>query len=387
MGDGVRGMLVFGDSLEGLEGQSCCVTMRVWRTFLTPTFQKGNVKLELWFDWWCNLWEVFTSLRQPDPCWVAEAPEWGVFVSFAVLDLWKDRRAPTLSLLLLWLVGRRRPRRLCRGPRSLNWAKAQAGKLRRRKLRRRKAPCNRPPSPFAPAGSRSFRGADAVRGAVQCAAIWVLVVVGSELGRSAPHALGCVLFRDAELLGVGLLRGLCRLRRGGRWLEGVSERVRRWTGGIRVAASLVRASVLRVSQFSVSAAGWVWVAWSAGGFLAGVVALVGVARPLGWVLLLEVYRVATLMWTRRIGMAFGMLALSLLVLLSLLWRAVTPWDLLPAPADPKHPIGLSPYALSGGCANRESPAYHADAVVVDRVRKPFLLLPFVEAFAFLLFLA
>ena len=31
-------------------------------------------------------------------------------------------------------VGRRRPRRLCRGPRSLNWAKAQAGKLRRRKV-------------------------------------------------------------------------------------------------------------------------------------------------------------------------------------------------------------------------------------------------------------
>ena len=103
------------------------------------------------------------------------------------------------------------------------------------------------------------------------------------------------------------------------------------------------------------------------GFLAGGVALVGVARPLGWVLLLEVYRVAARMWTRWIGLAFGMLALSLLALLSLMWRAVTPWDLLPAPADPKHPIGLSPYALSGGCANRESPAYHADAVVVDRV--------------------
>ena len=75
-----------------------------------------------------------------------------------------------------------------------------------------------------------------------------------------------------------------------------------------MAASLVRASVMGVGQLSVRAAEWVWVAWSAGGCLAGFVALVGVARPLGWVLLLEVRRVAARRWTRRIGMAFGMLA-------------------------------------------------------------------------------
>ena len=350
-------MLVFGVSLEGREGQSGCVMMRVW--------QKGCVQIEFWFDWWCNLWEVFTSLRQPDPCWVVEAPEWGVFVSFAVLDLWKDRRAPTLSHLILWLVGRR-TRRTRRGHRSLNWTKSQAGRLRRRK-----APCNRPPSPAAHPVFRRIRVADALRGALQCVAIWVLVFVGSELGRSAPHVLGCALFRDAEVLGVGVLRGLCRVRRGWRWLEGASERVRRWTGGIRVAASLVRASVMGVGQLSVCAAEWVWVAWSAGGCLAGFVALVGVARPLGWVLLLEVRRVAARRWTRRIGMAFGMLVVSLLVLLSLLWRAVTPWDLRPAPADPEHPISLSPFALTGGCANVNAPAYTEQAVSVDATLAKF----------------
>ena len=83
-----------------------------------------------------------------------------MFVSFAVLALWEDRRAPTLSLLILWLVGRRGTRRMHRGPRSLNWTKTQAGKLRRRKT-----PCKRPPSPVAVPCLRRIRVADAVGGA------------------------------------------------------------------------------------------------------------------------------------------------------------------------------------------------------------------------------
>ena len=129
--------------------------------------------------------------------------------------------------------------------------------------------------------------------------------------------------------------------------------------------------MIGVGQLSVRAAEWVWVAWSAGGCLAGFVALVGVARPLGWVLLLEVRRVAARRWTRRIGMAFGMLAVSLLVLLSLLWRAVTPWDLRPAPAVPEHPVSLSPFALTGGCANVNAPAYTEQAVSVDATLAKF----------------
>ena len=62
---------------------------------------------------------------------------------------------------------------------------------------------------------------------------------------------------------------------------------------------------------------------------------------------------------------------SLLVLLSLLWRAVTPWDLRPAPADPEHPISLSPFALTGGCANVNAPAYTEQAVSVDATLAKF----------------
>ena len=116
--------------------------MRMWSTVLTPNVHMGRAEHGLGFDWWSILWERLSSLRRPDPRWVAEAPEWGVFVSFAVLDLWKDRRAPTLSHYILWLM-RRRTRKTRRGYRSLNWIKTQAGKLHRRKVH------TRPSSPVA----------------------------------------------------------------------------------------------------------------------------------------------------------------------------------------------------------------------------------------------
>ena len=232
LGGGERGMLAFGDSLAGREGQSGCVTLRVWGTVLTPYVLMGRAVHGLGFDWWSILWERLSSLRRPDPRWVAEAPEWGVFVSFAVLDLWKDRRAPTLSHYILWLM-RRRTRRTRRGHRSLNWIKTQAGKLRRRKAH------TRPPSPVARL----------------------------------------------------LLSALCRVR----W---------EW----------------RLLRFAVSLVG----------------SAIQVDGPLLW-----------------IGM-------SLLVLLSLLWRAVTPWDLRPSPADPKHPTSVSPSAWTGGCANGNAPAYEVE---------------------------
>ena len=232
LGGGERGMLAFGDSLAGREGQNGCVTLRVWGTVLTPYVLMGRAVHGLGFDWWSILWERLSSLRRPDPRWVAEAPEWGVFVSFAVLDLWKDRRAPTLSHYILWLM-RRRTRRTRRGHRSLNWIKTQAGKLRRRKAH------TRPPSPVARL----------------------------------------------------LLSALCRVR----W---------EW----------------RLLRFAVSLVG----------------SAIQVDGPLLW-----------------IGM-------SLLVLLSLLWRAVTPWDLRPSPADPKHPTSVSPSAWTGGCANGNAPAYEVE---------------------------
>ena len=219
VGGGERGMLVFGASLAGREGQSYCVTLRVWGTFITPNVHMGRAEHGLGFDWWSILWERLSSLRRPDPRWVAEAPEWGVFVSFAVLDMWKDRRAPTLSHLILWLVGRRGTRRTRRGHRSLNWTKAQASRFRRRK-----APRKRPPSQLF----RRIRAA-VVRVALQWVAIWALVCVGYELGRSAPRALGCALIRDAELLSVllrkGLLQGRYRARSGRLWLRVLASRV------------------------------------------------------------------------------------------------------------------------------------------------------------------
>ena len=50
---------------------------------------------------------------------------------------------------------------------------------------------------------------------------------------------------------------------------------------------------------------------------------------------------------------------------------MTPWDLRPAPADPEHPVSLSPFALTGGCANVNAPAYTEQAVSVDATLAKF----------------